>query len=84
VMVTATARDFSTLALPAEYVSAAGPFRKFTPTAQAAAQISRIALLSAAAGRSACQIEGHARSIEAAELCSSAFGASLVGVEETD
>jgi hypothetical protein len=84
VMVTATPRDFSALALPAEYVSAAGPFRKFSPSAKAAAQIGRIATLSAAAGRSACRTTGEARDGQAARECSGVFGASLLGVEETD
>ncbi len=51
VMVTATPRDFSSLSLPAEYVSPAGPFEKIRPTVQAVAHISQIATLSAAAAR---------------------------------
>jgi Domain of unknown function (DUF4384)/Caspase domain len=84
VMVTATARDFSTLALPAEYVSAAGPFEKFSPTAQAVAHVSQIATLSAAAAKTACQSGGEKRDVGAARACSNVFGASLVSVEETD
>jgi len=84
VMVTATPRDFSALALPAEYVSAAGPFRKFSPTTQAASQIGRIATLSAAAARSVCRTTGETRDDQAARECSGVFGASLLGVEETD
>jgi hypothetical protein len=46
VMVTETARDFSALALPAEYVSQAGPFEKIQRTPQAVARIGQIATLS--------------------------------------
>ncbi len=84
VMVTATQRDFSTLALPAEYVSAAGPFEKIRPSAQAVAHISQIATLSAAAGKPACQNTGDKRDLGVARQCSNVFGASLVSVEETD
>jgi hypothetical protein len=84
VMVTATPRDFSALALPAEYVSAAGPFEKIRPTLQAAAHISQIATLSAAAGKAACQSTGAQRDPGVARQCSNVFGASLVSVEETD
>jgi hypothetical protein len=84
VMVTATARDFSTLALPAEYVSAAGPFEKIRPSVQAVAHISQIAALSAAAGKAACQNVGAKRDLGVARQCSNVFGASLVSVEETD
>ncbi|HWJ34362.1 MAG TPA: caspase family protein [Steroidobacteraceae bacterium] len=84
VMVTETARDFSTLALPAEYVSQAGPFEKIQSTAAAAQHISRIATLSAAAGKDACQHAGAARDLGVAKLCSNTFGASLVSVEEID
>ncbi len=84
VMVTATQRDFSALALPAEYVSAAGPFEKIRPTAQAVAHISQIATLSAAAGEAACQSAGDKRDLGVARQCSNVFGASLVSVEETD
>jgi hypothetical protein len=84
VMVTATRRDFSTLALPAEYVSAAGPFEKIRPTALAVSHISQIATLSAAAGKPACQNTGDKRDLGVARQCSNAFGASLVSVEETD
>lgn len=84
VMVAATERDFSALTLPADYVSAAGPFEKIRPTAQAVARISQIATLSAAAGRAACQTTGGKRDLGAARVCSNVFGASLVSVEETD
>jgi hypothetical protein len=84
VMVSATARDFSAMSLPAEYVSAAGPFEKIRPTLQAAAHISQIATLSAAAGEAACRSAGDKRDSGAARQCSNVFGASLVSVEETD
>jgi hypothetical protein len=84
VMVSATARDFSTLALPAEYVSAAGPFERIRPTALAVAHISQIATLSATAGQAACQNAGDKRDLGVARQCSNVFGASLVSVEETD
>ncbi len=84
VMVTATPRDFSKLALPAEYVSQAGPFQKIKPSEQAVARISQIATLSAAAGKDACQNAGPKRDLGVAEQCSNVFGASLVSVEETD
>ncbi len=84
IMVTATARDFSTLALPAEYVSASGPFEKIRPTAQAAAHISQIATLSAAAGKAACRSAADKRDLGVARECSNVFGASLVSVEEID
>jgi len=84
VMVAATQRDFSALTLPAEYVSAAGPFERIRPTAQAVARISQIATLSAAAGKAACQNTGGKRDLGAAQVCSNVFGASLVSVEETD
>src|ERR1700690_3738888 len=47
-IVTETARDFSSLSLPAEYVSSAGPFDKIQSTTQAVARIGQIATLSAA------------------------------------
>ena len=84
VMVSATARDFSAMSLPAEYVNAAGPFEKIRPTLQAAAHISQIATLSAAAGKAACRSAGDQRDSGAARQCSNVFGASLVSVEETD
>ena len=84
VMVSATARDFSTLALPAAYVSTAGPFKKFTATSQAMAHVSQIATLSAAASKNVCQGAGEQRDAGAALACSNVFGARLVSVEETD
>jgi hypothetical protein len=83
VMVTATPRDFSSLSLPAEYVSAAGPFEKIQPTVQAVAHIAQIAAVSAAAGKTACQTTA-GRDLGVARQCSNAFGAGLVSVEETD
>jgi hypothetical protein len=84
VMVAATPRDFSALALPAEYVSAAGPFEKIRPTVQAGAHISQIATLSAAAGTAACQHTGDKRDLGVSRQCSNVFGASLVSIEEID
>ena len=84
VMVTATLRDFSTLTLPAEYVSAAGPFEKINPTAQAVARVSQIATLSAAAGKAACRDAAAKRDLGVSRKCSNVFGAGLVSVEETD
>jgi hypothetical protein len=84
VMVTATARDFSSLALPAEYVSQAGPFEKIQATTAAAQHISQIATLSASAGKDACKGTGATRDLGIAKQCSNVFGASLISVEETD
>ena len=84
VMVTATPRDFSSLALPAEFVSQAGPFEKFQPKVGAVARIGQIAMLSAAAGKDACRSTDAKRDLGVARQCSNAFGASLVSVEETD
>jgi hypothetical protein len=83
VMVTETARDFSALALPAEYVSQAGPFEKIQRTPQAVARIGQIATLSAATRKPACQ-NGASRDLGVARQCSNVFGASLVSVEEID
>jgi Caspase domain/Domain of unknown function (DUF4384) len=83
VMVTETARDFSALALPAEYVSQAGPFEKIQRTPQAVARIGQIATLSAATSKPACQ-NGASRDLGVARKCSNVFGASLVSVEEID
>jgi hypothetical protein len=77
-------RDFSALALPAEYVSAAGPFEKIKPTAQAIARVSQIATLSAAAGKAACRDAAAKRDLGVSRQCSNVFGAALVSVEETD
>ncbi len=84
VMVTATPRDFSTLALPAEYVSQSGPFEKIQTSAAAAQHISQIATLSASAGKDACKNTGVTRDLGVSKQCSNVFGASLVSVEETD
>jgi Caspase domain/Domain of unknown function (DUF4384) len=83
VIVTATARDFSTLALPAEYVSQSGPFAKFQPSTSAAAQISQIATLSAAAIKGECGSIDNKRDLGVARRCSNVFGARLVSTEET-
>ena len=83
VMVTETARDFSALALPAEYVSQAGPFEKIQHTPQAVARIGQIATLSAATRKPVCQ-NGATRDLGVARQCSNLFGASLVSVEEID
>jgi hypothetical protein len=83
VMVTETARDFSALALPAEYVSQAGPFEKIQRTPQAVARIGRIATLSAATSKPACQ-NSASRDLGVARQCSNVFGASLVSVEEIE
>jgi hypothetical protein len=84
VMVTQTPRDFSTLALPAEYVSQAGPFSKLQSSVAAVQHIGQVATLSAAAGKDACKVAGAARDLGVATTCSNAFGASLVSVDETD
>jgi hypothetical protein len=81
VMVTESARDFSSLSLPAEYFSASGPFDKIRPTVQAAARIGQIATLSAAVKNPECT--GATRDFGIAHACSSVFGANLVSVEET-
>jgi hypothetical protein len=87
-MVTETARDFSSLALPRQYVSAAGPFNKFQPTAPAAARVGEIATVSAAAQTADCaqrDLQGEReRDLAVARRCSSVFGASLLSVEEIE
>jgi hypothetical protein len=84
VMVTDTPRDFSALALPAEYVSQAGPFEKIRPTSQAVARIGQAATLSAAAGKKECQSSDAKRDLGVARQCSNVFGAGLVSLQETD
>jgi Caspase domain/Domain of unknown function (DUF4384) len=86
VMVTETPRDFSTLALPAEYVSKSGPFEKIQPTAQAIARIGQAAALSAAFTNKECQSlsGGGKRDLAVARHCSNVFGAAMISVEETD
>jgi hypothetical protein len=82
VMVTASARDFSTLSLPAEYVSQTGAFNKIHPTTAAVARIAQLATLSAAASKSACTGADGTRDLGVASKCSSAFGAGMVSVDE--
>ncbi|HEX9140107.1 MAG TPA: caspase family protein [Steroidobacteraceae bacterium] len=84
VLISDTPRDFSSLALPAEYVSPAGPFGKVHPTAQAVARIGQIATLSAAASQADCQNADGKRDLGVARRCSNVFGASMVSVEETE
>jgi hypothetical protein len=84
VMVTATARDFSNLALPAEYVSRSGPFEKFQTSSAAAQHISQIASLSAAAAKDACSKTGASRDLGVSRQCSNVFGAGLVSVQEVE
>jgi len=82
VLVTDTPRDFSSMALPAEYVSRAGPFEKIQPTPQAAARIAQIAAMPAAVGQGGCGA-GATRDLGVARPCSNTFGARIVSVEET-
>jgi hypothetical protein len=84
VMVTETPRDFSSLALPTEYVSQAGPFERIQPTTQAVARIGQLATLSAAFGNKECQSAAGKRDLAVARRCSNVFGAALVSVEETE
>jgi hypothetical protein len=84
VMVTDTPRDFSALALPAEYVSQSGPFEKIHPTPQAVARIGQAATLSAAAAQKQCQSTDAKRDLGVARRCSNVFGATLVSLQETE
>ncbi|MDP9010897.1 MAG: caspase family protein [Pseudomonadota bacterium] len=84
VMVTDTPRDFSALALPADYVSKSGPFEKIQPTSQAVARIGQIATLSVAVAKKECRLVDADRDLGVARRCSNVFGASLVTVQETD
>jgi hypothetical protein len=84
VMVTETPRDFSNLALPAQYVSQSGPFEKIQPTAAAVASIGQAAVLSSALKQSECSNGGAKRDLGVAKRCSNVFGASVLSVEETD
>jgi len=84
VMVTETPRDFSSLALPAQYVSQTGPFEKIQPTPAAVSGISRAALVSSALKQAECTDTATKRDLAVAKRCSNVFGASLVSVEETD
>jgi hypothetical protein len=83
VMVTDTPRDFSALALPAEYVSQSGPFEKIQPSVQAVARISQAATVSAALAKPECH-SAEKRDLAVAKRCSNVFGASVLSVEETD
>jgi Caspase domain/Domain of unknown function (DUF4384) len=84
VLVTDTPRDFSNLALPAEYVSKAGAFEKIQPSAQAVARIGEAATLSAAFNKKECASAGGKRDLAVARRCSNVFGAAMASVEETD
>jgi hypothetical protein len=84
VMVTDTPRDFSALALPAEYVSQSGPFEKIRPTAQAVARIGQAATLSAAVAQKECQSTAAKRDLGVARRCSNVFGATMVSLQETE
>lgn len=84
VMVTETPRDFSNLALPAQYVSQAGPFEKIQPSAAAVASISQAATLSSALKQTECSNPALKRDLGVARRCSNVFGASVLSVEETD
>lgn len=83
VMVTQNPRDFSSFALPREYVSNAGGFTQIKPDAKALSAISRIASLSSQLQqKSACQHTGDKRDLTIALSCSDAFGAAQVTLEE--
>jgi hypothetical protein len=84
VMVTETPRDFSNLALPAQYVSQSGPFEKIQPTAGAVASIGQAATLSSALKQTECSSTATKRDLGVAKRCSNVFGASVFSVEETD
>jgi hypothetical protein len=83
IMVTETPRDFSSLALPAQYVSQAGPFEKIQPTAAAVTSISQAAMVSSALRRAECNAATK-RDLGVAKRCSNVFGASVLSLEETD
>jgi len=80
VLVTDTPRDFSAMALPAEYVSRSGPFAKIKPTPQAAARIAQIAAMPAAVGQGGCAAS---RDLGIARPCPTTFGARIVSIDET-
>ena len=84
VMVTETPRDFSNLALPAQYVSQAGPFEKIQPSAAAVASIGQAATLSSALKQTECTNPALKRDLGVARRCSNVFGASVLSVEETE
>jgi hypothetical protein len=83
IMVTETPRDFSSLALPAQYVSQTGPFEKIQPTAAAVTSISQAAMVSAALRQAECNTATK-RDLGVAKRCSNVFGASVLSLEETD
>jgi hypothetical protein len=76
VMVSDTPRDFSALALPAEYVSQSGPFEKIQPSVQAVARISQAATVSAALAQPECH-SAEKRDLAVAKRSSKVFGASV-------
>jgi hypothetical protein len=84
VMITETPRDFSSLALPAQYVSQSGPFEKIQPTAAAVASIGQAATLSSALKQTECSSAAGKRDMGVARRCSNVFGATVLSVEETD
>jgi hypothetical protein len=84
VMVTETPRDFSALALPAQYVSQAGPFEKIQPTAAAVASVSQAATLSSSLKQTECTSPATKRDLGVAKRCSNVFAASVLSVEEID
>jgi hypothetical protein len=84
VMVTDTPRDFSSLRLPAEYVSQAGPFEKIRPSAQAVARVGQAAILSAAVAKKECQSTDARRDLGVARRCSNVFGATMISLQETE
>jgi hypothetical protein len=84
VMVTQTPRDFSSLALPAQYVSQTGPFEKIQPTAAAVNSVSQAAVVSSALKQPECTSSALKRDLGVAKRCSNVFGASVLSLEETD
>jgi hypothetical protein len=84
VMVTETPRDFSSLALPAQYVSQSGPFEKIQPTSAAVSSINQAALVSSAFNQAECTNTATKRDLAVVKRCSNVFGASVLSVEETD
>jgi hypothetical protein len=83
VLVSEAPRDFGKLALPAAYVSQAGPFEKFPASAPAATLVTQLATLSAAARQGQCR-SAPKRDLGIARQCSSVFGASQASIEETE
>lgn len=84
VLVTQAPRDFSSLTLPAEYVSRSGPFDRIHSTIDAVSRIGQVATLSSALGQEQCTGEDGKRDLGIARQCSSVFGAALVNANETD